>query len=270
MRRVRFEVPAGDLERVLDALLPLVPTGARPIETTDGRVEVTTLASGSRMPPRAVLEAATGGALEGYREDDVPADWQLRRARTDVLVAGRVVLRSPEDPAPAAGIVDVVLPNGGGFGSGAHPTTRMCVELLLDVEPAGAFADVGCGMGALAILAARRGFGPVAALDRVPEAVAAARANAEVNGVELECRIADAETEPPPSAPTLAVNAPPPVHLAIAANIDAQTRTVVAAGAVGPELEAVVAAYRAAGFGPVRRLDDEVGVWSAVLLRRGA
>jgi ribosomal protein L11 methyltransferase len=261
-------VSAGELERVLDALLPLLPSGARALDTADGRVEVTTLASGSRMPPRAVLEAAAGGVLEGYREDDVPADWRLRRPRTDVLVGGRIVLRAPEDPAPPTGVVDVVLGHGGGFGSGAHPTTRMCVELMLDVEPSGSFGDVGCGLGALAVLAAVLGFAPVVALDREPEAVAATQANAELNQVKVDSRVADAELEPPPEVATLAVNAPPTVHVAVAGRLDPATRTVVASGAVGPELDAVVEAYAAAGLEAVRRLGDDVGIWSAVLLRR--
>jgi ribosomal protein L11 methyltransferase len=270
MRRLRFEVPVDELERVLDGILPLLPGGARPVEVGDGRVELTTLAAGARMPPRAVLEAAAGAVLAEYREDDVPADWRLRRPRTDVLVAGRAVLRAAEDPEPAPGIVDVVLAHGGGFGSGAHPTTRMCVELMLDLEPAGPLADVGCGLGALAILGARLGFAPVVAVDREPEAVAAAQANAAANGVAVECHVSDAEAEAPPAASTLVVNVPPPVHVQVAARLDPQTRAVVASGAVGPELDDVIGAYRAAGLEVEQRLDDEVGVWSAVLLRRPA
>jgi ribosomal protein L11 methyltransferase len=268
MRRVRFEVPAGEVERVLDGILPLLPSGARTVATPGGRVEVTTLAAGARMPARVVLEAAAGRSLEAYREDDVPADWRLRRARTDVLVAGRAVLRAPEDPEPADGVLDVLLGHGGGFGSGAHPTTRMCVELMLDAEPAGSFGDVGCGLGALAILAAKLGFDPVVALDREPAAVEATRANAELNGVAIECRVADAEQEGPPAVAALAVNAPPPVHRAVAQRLDTQTQMVVASGAVGPELDAVVEDYAAAGLEADRRLDDDVGIWSALLLRR--
>src|SRR4051812_22926293 len=270
MRRVRFEVPADELERVLDAILPLLPGGAWPEELDGGRIEVTTLAPGGRMPPRAVLEAAASSPLEAFREDDVPADWRLRRHRGDVLVADRVVLRAPEDPPPEAGLVDVVLVHGGGFGAGAHPTTRMCVELLLDVEPEGAFADVGCGLGALAVLAAKLGFDPVVALDNDPHAVAAAERNATDNGVTIDCRAADAEAEPAPAAATFAVNAPPPVHHHLARQLDAQTRTVVASGAVGPELDAVVEAYRSAGLEAARRLDEDAGVWGAVLLRGSA
>ena len=185
-----------------------------------------------------------------------------------MLVAGQVLLRAPEDPPPVSGIVDVVLEQGGGFGSGAHPTTRMCVELMLGVEPAGGLGDVGCGLGALAIAAAKLGFAPLIALDREENAIAAARANAERNGVAVECRVANAEEEPPPALPTLVVNAPPTVHEAVAQKLDPATRTVVVSGAVGPEIGPVVEAYEQSGLTEDRRLEDESGIWCAVLLRR--
>lgn len=62
------------------------------------------------------------------------------------------------------------------FGTGAHPTTRMCLDLLAALEPGGSLADLGCGAGALAIAAARRGFAPVEAVDRDELSVAAVSA----------------------------------------------------------------------------------------------
>ena len=71
---------------------------------------------------------------------------------------------------------------GQAFGTGAHHTTRLCLELLLELEPAGALADWGCGTGVLAIAAARLGWDPVLACDWDAASVAATRANAAVNG----------------------------------------------------------------------------------------
>ena len=94
-------------------------------------------------------------------------------------------MRTPWDPPAAAGVLDLVLERGGGgFGSGSHSTTRMCLELLLDLDPAGGAADLGCGLGTLAIAAARLGWAPVIAVDRMEGAVAAAAANGARNGVE--------------------------------------------------------------------------------------
>src|SRR5439155_8616751 len=86
---------------------------------------------------------------------------------------------------------------GRAFGTGAHPTTQLCVELLLGVEP-GSALDLGCGSGVLTIVAAKLGFAPVLAFDGDENAVVATLANAEANGVDIEVRQADALTEPLP------------------------------------------------------------------------
>ena len=67
-----------------------------------------------------------------------------------------------EEPQP--GSTPVVIDPGRAFGTGAHETTRLCLELLLEVAR-GSFLDVGCGSGVLAIAAAKLGFAPVVALD---------------------------------------------------------------------------------------------------------
>ena len=130
----------------------------------------------------------------------MPADWRERRARFGggAFLVGRARARALAlGPAGRdAGVLDLVLERGGGgFGSGSHSTTRMCLELLLGLEPAGGAADLGCGLGTLAIAAARLGWEPVVAVDRMEGAVAAARANGARNGVEVDWRVADLETD---------------------------------------------------------------------------
>jgi ribosomal protein L11 methyltransferase len=269
VQRIRFELPAEELEDVLDRVIPLLPAGLREAPAGPDRVELTAVAAGGRLPDRAALEAAAGRALEGFTLDEVPADWRLRRARADVLIAGRVVLRAPEDPEPDPGVLDVVIAHSTtAFGTGTHPTTRMCVELLLELDPAGAFVDVGCGVGTLAIVAAKLGFAPVAGVDRSPEAIEQAVANAAANGVEIDFELADVEQGVVASAPTLAVNAPPAVHARVVAALDEDARAVVVSGLAGPELDPVLAGYADVGFTPVARRDAD-HVWSAVVVRRG-
>jgi ribosomal protein L11 methyltransferase len=91
---------------------------------------------------------------------------------------------------PSPGLIPVVIDPGRAFGTGAHETTRFCLELLHGL-PRGALLDAGCGSGVLAIAAAKLGFGPVVALDLDEAAVDAARRNADANHVELETRHAD-------------------------------------------------------------------------------
>jgi len=87
-----------------------------------------------------------------------------------------------ESPDPAA--INLILDPGMAFGTGSHPTTRLCLEWLeRNVSADCSLLDYGCGSGILAIAAARLGAGSVAGVDIDPQAVEAARANAERNGV---------------------------------------------------------------------------------------
>ena len=95
----------------------------------------------------------------------------------------------PWESAPTDAVAVVVDP-GRAFGTGAHPTTRLCLELLL-AEERGSVLDVGCGSGVLAIAAAKLGHAPVVAVDVDPSAVAATRANAMRNGVAVDARRVD-------------------------------------------------------------------------------
>ena len=108
-----------------------------------------------------------------------------------------------ERPEPDA--LAVVIDPGRAFGTGAHPTTRLCLELLLGLERA-SFLDLGCGSGVLAIAAAKLDFAPVLALDSDPAAVAATTRNARANGVRVDARAADVGDDPLPPAEVAAAN----------------------------------------------------------------
>ena len=89
--------------------------------------------------------------------------------------------------APDADAVNLVLDPGLAFGTGSHPTTRLCLEWLCAHLPAGASVlDYGCGSGILTIAAARLGGGRVVGVDIDDNALAAAADNAEHNGVTLQ------------------------------------------------------------------------------------
>jgi ribosomal protein L11 methyltransferase len=266
VRRLSFRVAAEEKEAVLDRVLPLLPAGVRE-EEADGWLELSCIAGA--LPGREILEGSAGRALEGYTEEDVPADWRARRARFGgggVLVRDRVLIRSPWDPPARAGVVDVVVERReSAFGSGSHPTTQMCVALMLELEPCGGAADLGCGVGTLAIAAAKLGWAPVVGVDRVDVAVEVARENVARNEVAVECVVADLAVDEIPLAALLLVNAPPPVHERVAPALTPEVRHVIVSGIVAHEADAVVAAYRAAGYEPRAALGTE-DEWIALRL----
>jgi ribosomal protein L11 methyltransferase len=91
----------------------------------------------------------------------------------------------PPWEGPPAEAIAVVIDPGRAFGTGAHATTRLCLELLQDSEPE-SLLDVGCGSGVLSIAAAKLGFGPVGAFDIDEVALETTAANASANGVDVD------------------------------------------------------------------------------------
>jgi len=252
---------------VLDGLMPLLPAGVHPAEVAEG-VELAMY--GADLPSRAELEALAGDALVGFDEQDAPADPAERRRRfgRSWEVAGRIQVRASGAPPSGSDLLELVIDSpAGAFGTGAHPTTRMCLELLLDLEPAGAFADLGCGAGVLAIAAARLGYSPVFAIDHEPRPVEATLRNAERNGVDLEAMQLDLLTARPPPAPTLAANVPPAVHRRLAAELPHVVVHVIASGVSATDLDDILSAYAEAGLEPLDHRGG--GGWRAVLLGRG-
>jgi ribosomal protein L11 methyltransferase len=151
--------------------------------------------------------------------EPVAAGWEERwkEFHKPVVVGGLWV--GPPWAEQAPGVRAVVIDPGMAFGTGAHPTTRICLEVLQEL-PRGALLDVGCGSGVLAIAAALVGYSPVTAIDIEDRAVDATRENAAVNGVELEARQADALTDRLPSANVTLANIALPVVEALAPRLD--------------------------------------------------
>jgi len=99
------------------------------------------------------------------------------------VVVGRLWVGPPWE-MPPSGSISVFVDPGRAFGTGAHPTTRLCLELLQALEPA-SLLDVGCGSGVLSIAAAKLGYSPVTAVDIDAVAREVTRTNAVANGVEV-------------------------------------------------------------------------------------
>lgn len=118
------------------------------------------------------------------RDEPVAEGWEdAWRAFHRGIPVGRLWVGPPWE-LPPAGLLPVVIEPGRAFGTGAHPTTHLCLELLQEVEP-GSLLDIGCGSGVLSIAAAKLGFAPVTAVDVDPIAIEVTRANASANEVDV-------------------------------------------------------------------------------------
>ncbi len=162
-------------------------------------------------------------------------------------------------------MLDVVIDPAQAFGTGAHATTRLCLELMLELEPRGAFLDVGCGSGVLAIAAAKLGWEPVVAVDFDLLSVEATRANAAANAVALQARAGDLRREAMPGAPTVAANLLRPLLLTYAERLGSPPpERLILSGLLREEADEVAAAF--APHGLRERARREAGEWAALLL----
>ena len=126
------------------------------------------------------------GVPDWVVEEVAEQNWvQLTQSQFDpIRVSERLWIVPSWHDSPDPDAVNLILDPGMAFGTGSHPTTRLCLEWLERHVASGCTVlDYGCGSGILAIAAARLGAARVAGVDIDPQAVAAAHANAERNGV---------------------------------------------------------------------------------------
>jgi ribosomal protein L11 methyltransferase len=256
-------------ELVLAELVVLAPNGVEEERGPD-YVEYAIYGGEGELPELGELEVAAGEELVEVVATEVPDDWADRWQdfHKPILVGERLWLR-PSWEAPRQGAVDVVVDPGRAFGTGAHPTTRLCLELLLGLaergEAAGPLADLGSGSGVLAIAAAKLGWGPVRGYDHEPAAIEAATANACANDVAIAFERLDLRHGLPELAPTVVCNVTAPLQRQIAGRLTSGT-TLVCSGLLPAELDEVAAAYAPAGLAEAER--RHAGDWSALLFRR--
>lgn len=273
MLRLAVRVDRDQAELVLAELLALAPSGVEETELEDGSVEYAVYGSPGELPLLPDIEAAAGDALVQVSTTEVADDWseRWRAFHQPVTVGeGRLRVRPPWEPEDPAAQLEIVVDPGQAFGTGAHHTTRLCLELMLELDPTGPLVDVGCGSGVLAIAGARLGWDPVLGLDHERESVAATADNAAANGVpQIEVRHWDLLHDgPAPSAPTVVANLLRPLLLRLAADgFEGEApRALIASGLLAHEADEVAAAFAPLGLRETdRRLGGE---WAALLLRR--
>ena len=143
----------------------------------------------SGAPVREIVNqcAADLGLQAELTIEDVPeTDWvRATQAQFEPIpIAGPLWIVPTWHTPPHADAINLVLDPGLAFGTGSHPTTRMCLQWLVRERPAGIVLDYGCGSGILAIAAAKLGASEVVGVDIDPQAVRSAHDNADANGVQ--------------------------------------------------------------------------------------
>jgi ribosomal protein L11 methyltransferase len=267
--RLALRVQRADAEIVLAELLPFAPNGVEQVDDGD-IVEYAVYGAPGELPQLGDLKAVAGDAFVEVRTTEVADDWGERwRAFHRPLDIGPLHVRPPWEPAPKADRVDVVVDPGQAFGTGAHDTTRLCLELLTEIEAGGALMDLGCGSGVLAVSAAKLGWDPVAGVDHERESVCATADNARANGVQIAVERFDLiRNGPAPTAPTVVANILRPILLAVARAGFAgpPPETLIISGLLVAEVDGVVAAFAEHGLVEKRRL--ATSEWAAALLTR--
>lgn len=282
------EVDAGDADALSDALLAhgamaadlqdaLAGTPAeRPVFDEPGaagggweRIRIRALVPAGRdvvlllaaAAADAGLTAAPNHAVEVVGDDD----W-VRRTQAQfapIRISAQLWIVPSWHAAPDPQAINIQLDPGLAFGTGSHPTTRACLRWLeRHVGPGARVLDYGCGSGILAIAAMKLGAGDALGVDIDPEAVAAARANAERN--DAAARFSDSHAALDFQADLVVANILANPLRVLAPVLAARCRPggrIALAGVLAPQVQAVADAY-AAWF--VMRTFDEVEGWVAL------
>jgi ribosomal protein L11 methyltransferase len=261
-------------DAVMANLLELAPNGLEE-ERGPGWVEFAIYGPPGEVPDVGELQAAAGGSLVDVTTSAVPDDWADKWTdfHRPIEVSGRVGVR-PSWWEPKEGLIDVVIDPGRAFGTGGHPTTRLCLGLLVELEEAGEaagpIADWGTGSGVLGIAAAKLGWSPITGCDRELASLETARANAEANGVEMSIEHVDVREGPPPIAPSVVANLTGNLLKDCADQLTAAREAparLVCSGMLGSEVDEVVAAFASTGLSESDRRIE--GDWGGLLLRSG-
>jgi len=211
---LRFDVPGEAAEIWTDALLD---AGAQSVDAADAdagtgqerpaygdpaslpwpRVRLTALVAAGEAW-QAILaraEAISGRRVPACSASRVESgDW-VRKTQaqfTPIRVGGRLWIVPTWCTPPEPDAVVVTLDPGLAFGTGAHPTTLLCLRWLAEELHRGeSLLDYGCGSGILAIAAAKLGASRVTGVDIDPQAILTSRANAKANAVDGRFGLAD-------------------------------------------------------------------------------
>jgi ribosomal protein L11 methyltransferase len=295
--RLAVRVQRADAELVLAELLELAPAGVEEVALDERTVEYAVYGAPGELPSLPDLTGAAGEALVEVSTSEIADNWQERWKEFH----HPVLIEPPAQDAPGNGsdrppalhvrapwqaptkhphALEIVVEPGQAFGTGAHATTRLCLELMLELLAAegagGALLDVGTGSGVLAIAGVKLGFSPVLGVDHDRDSIAAAIVNARRNDAAIDVRRVDLRREPLPVADAAASGASPlvlvanllaPLLIELADALPSAPDHLIIGGLLSGEADRVSAAV-AHQLHLRQRAVRRRGEWSAVWLVR--
>ena len=213
----------------------------------------------SQVP--AALAAAGLASTAAFRVERVEdADWvRLTQSQFNPMqITPRLWVVPSWHTAPDPSAINIALDPGVAFGTGAHPTTRLCLRWLAEtVTPDCDVLDYGCGSGILAIAAMKLGAARACGIDIDPQAVLAARQNAAQNSVEVTLATAEQDIAGPAQIVVANILANPLTVLApLLARLTRPGGQIALSGILVEQADTVLEAY-AAQFVMTRATTDE-------------
>ena len=202
--------------------------------------------------------AGVRAVFRGAVETEAARGWEERWREFHRPVRVGPLWIGPEWETPPQDAIAVVIEPARAFGTGGHPTTRLCLELLVELRSELGMAsvlDVGCGSGVLAAAASLLGYRTVRAIDVDPIAVDETRRNAAANHVDVDASLADALAADLPFADVVVANIARETIEALASRV--HCRLLVASGYLDTDPPGLV------GFSHLRRRG--VDGWAADL-----
>src|SRR5262249_2027201 len=194
-------------------MLELFPEGFEEVDRPEG-VELAAYTD-------AAGEERVWAFFGGARSADVDGDWADKwRAFHRPARIGRLWVGPPWERPPHDALAVVIDP-GRAFGTGSHPTTRLCLQVLQELARR-PLLDFGCGSGVLSIAAALLGFAPVTGVDIEEPSIIATLENAATNGVLVDAELVTPD-ERLPKAPLVIANISLEAVEALPPRIDAET-----------------------------------------------
>jgi ribosomal protein L11 methyltransferase len=269
-------VPRADSERVLAELIELFPQGCQENEPDPDSTEFVLYGERQDLPDVDYLIESLGLKREKVSLVKVEEDWtqEWRRFHRPVVVSGKsgsIWVGPPWESSgrkelAAQGGIEIVIDPGQAFGTGAHATTKLCLQLLLDLESPAAdssLADWGCGSGVLAIAAAKLGYSQVFACDFDPLATAATAQNCLENGVvNVEVSELDLEQELGPTADIVVANLLGPLLLTVSSKLTTLPKTLIISGILRSEADSLSEAFTSMRLQEERRITESE--WAAI------